>query len=148
VQQDLSFMQEILNMKVLLLGTTGNLGSRLVPALLTHNHRVVAFVRSSHKLKSLLPPLVYQQITVVEGDATSPDAVKRAILDHDCDAVVSAAGVAALPPWGKSDLPKIFRAILEGVQEAGVERRNRLRVWFMGGLGLLLYPGTNTMLSK
>ena len=135
-------------MKVLLLGATGNLGSRLVPALLTHGHQVIAFVRSSSKLEALLPASVFQQIKVVEGDATSSALVKKSILDNGCDAVVSAAGIAALPPWGSSELPKIFRSILEGVREAGAERGSPLRVWFMGGLGVLLFPGTDAMLSS
>jgi nucleoside-diphosphate-sugar epimerase len=135
-------------MKVLLLGATGNLGSRLVPALLTHGHTVIALVRSSNKLESLLPASVFQQITVVEGDATSQSLVKSAILDNNCDAVVSAAGVAAMAPWGKSDLPVIFKSILEAVQQAGVERKSPLRTWFMGGMSVLYYPGTESMLSN
>lgn len=114
-------------MKVLLLGATGNLGSRLVPALLTHGHRVIAFVRSSNKLEPLSPTSVYQQITDIEGDATDSASVKKAILDAECDAVVSAAGVAALAPWGKSELPTIFRAVLDAVREAGAERQSPLR---------------------
>lgn len=135
-------------MKVLLLGATGNLGSRLVPALLTHGHTVVAYVRSSNKLQSLLPSTVYQQITTVQGDATDSSAIRKAILDSKADAVVSAAGLAALAPWGKSDLPVIFRAVLDGVRAAGDERKAPLRIWFMGGLSVLYFPGTQTMLSN
>ena len=135
-------------MKVLLLGATGNLGSRLVAALLTHEHSVVAFVRSSNKLESLLPTSVYQQITVIQGDATDPTLIKRAILDAGCDAVVSAAGVAAMAPWGKSELPTIFRTVLDAVREAGTDRKSPLRTWFMGGMSVLYYPGTKSMLSN
>ena len=138
----------VLNMKVLLLGATGNLGSRLVPALLTHGHRVVAFVRSSSKLESSLPAPVFQQIKVVEGDASDSASVTRAILENDCDAAVSAAGVAAMAPWKSSELPKIFKAILEGVKRAGEERGSPLRVWFMGGMSVLYFPGTESMLSN
>ncbi|KAI1269180.1 hypothetical protein F5Y18DRAFT_178467 [Xylariaceae sp. FL1019] len=134
-------------MKVLVLGATGNLGSRLVPALLTHNHSVVAFVRSSKKLETLLPSTIYQQIHVVEGDATNSTSVKKAILSTDCDAVVSAAGLAAVAPWGKSDLPTIFRAVVEGVRDAAIERKKPLRTWMMGGQSVLYYPGTESMLS-
>ncbi|KAI9700225.1 MAG: hypothetical protein M1820_006893 [Bogoriella megaspora] len=135
-------------MKVLILGATGNLGSRLVPALLTHGHNVHAFVRSSKKLESLFPTSVYQQITVVHGDATNSISVKKAILDSNCDAVVSTAGVAAIAPWNKSELPKIFRAVLDAVREVGIEKGNALRVWFLGGLGVLHYPGTEQMISN
>ncbi|ORY15639.1 hypothetical protein BCR34DRAFT_477749 [Clohesyomyces aquaticus] len=135
-------------MKVLLVGATGNLGIRLVPALLTHGHSVVAFVRSSEKLESLLPQSVYRQVAVVEGNATDSAAIKKAILDTSCDAVVNTAGLAALPPWGKSDLPNIFRAVLDGVSEAGTERERPLRAWFLGGLGVLHFPGSESMLSN
>lgn len=135
-------------MKVLLIGATGNLGARLVPALLMHGHRVVTFVRSSSKLESILPATVFQQIKVVEGDATNSASIKHAILENECDAVVSAAGVAAMAPWERSELPKIFKSILNGVVDAGAERGRPLRVWFMGGLSVLYYPGTETMLSS
>lgn len=135
-------------MKVLLLGATGNLGLRLIPALLTHGHDVVAYVRSPSKLQSLLPAPVHQQIKVLQGDATDALAIKRTIIESNCDAVVNTAGVAALAPWAKSDLPKIFRAVLDAAGEARAERRFPLRVWFLGGQGVLLYPGTQTMLCN
>jgi len=127
-------------MKVLLLGATGNLGSRLVPALLTHGHTVVAFVRSSTKLEALLPPSVYQQIQVTEGDAKDSESIKKAILSFDCDAVVTTAGLAAAAPWGSSDLPVIFHAVVDAVREAGVERKAPLRAWLLSGMVALYYP--------
>ena len=136
------------NMRVLLLGATGNLGLRLIPALLTHSHNVTAYVRSPSKLLSLLPITVYESITVVQGDATDSQSIKNAILENKCDAVINAAGVAALAPWASSDLPEIFRAVVEAVRQAGVENGGPLRVWMMGGQGVLFYPGTRSMLSK
>jgi uncharacterized protein YbjT (DUF2867 family) len=135
-------------MKVLLIGATGNLGIRLVASLLTHGHSVVAYVRSASKLESLLPPSIYSQIAVVQGDATNAVSIKQAILDANCDAVVNTAGLAALPPWAKGDLPTIFRAVLDGVQQAGAERKEPLRAWFLGGLGVLHYPGSEKMMSN
>lgn len=135
-------------MKVLLLGATGNLGSRLVPALLTHGLTVTCFVRSAGKLRGLLPPTVSDQITIREGDAKQSAAVKKAILESECDAVVSAAGVAAAAPWGKTDLPEIFKAVLQGIQEACVERQKPIRVWFVAGMGVLNYPGTEKLISS
>ncbi|KAK7897637.1 hypothetical protein LTR67_004266 [Exophiala xenobiotica] len=135
-------------MKVLLIGATGNLGLRLVAALLTHGHSVVAYVRSSNKLESLLPESVYRQITVVQGNATDSASIKRAILNNNCDAVVNAAGLAALAPWGKSELPAIVRAVVDAVRAAGLERQKPLRTWFLAGLGVLYFPGTETMFSN
>jgi uncharacterized protein YbjT (DUF2867 family) len=134
-------------MKVLLVGATGNLGIRLVAALLTHGHSVVAFVRSSNKLESLLPSSIYRQIDVVQGDATDPIAIKSAIINASCDAVVNTAGLAAMAPWGKSELPVIFHAVLDAVREAGAERNKPLRAWFLAGLSILKCPGTDSMLS-
>ncbi|KAI7673191.1 hypothetical protein KC322_g15787, partial [Hortaea werneckii] len=135
-------------MKVLLLGATGNLGSRLVPALLTHGLSVTCFVRSAGKLRGLLPPTVHDQITIIEGDAKTSAVIKRAVLESECDAVVNAAGVAAAAPWGKTDLPEIFKAVLQGIQEACVERQRPIRVWFVAGMGVLNYPGTEKMISS
>jgi putative NADH-flavin reductase len=135
-------------MKVLIIGATGNLGLRLSPALLTHGHTVSAFVRSARKLESLLPASIYSQITVIEGNATDSAAIKSAILTSNSDAVINCAGVAALPPWGSSDLPAIFRAVLTGVLDASSERGKPLRVWFLAGLGVLHYPGSESMLSN
>ncbi|KAF2651664.1 NAD(P)-binding protein [Lophiostoma macrostomum CBS 122681] len=135
-------------MKVLLVGATGNVGIRLVASLLTHNHTVVAFVRSASKLESMLSTDVYKRLTVVGGNATDTQSIKRAILDNNCNAVINSAGVAAVAPWGKSELPAIFRTVLDAVQQAGSEKGTPLRVWFMGGTGVLCFPGTQTMLSN
>ena len=135
-------------MKVPVIGATGNMGLRVVAALLTHRHSVVAYVRSSNKLESLLPTSIYSQIAVVQGDAKDSVSIKKAILDASCDAVVNTAGLAALPPWGKSELPVIFRVVLDAVREAGSDRQKPLRAWFLGGLGVLHYPGTDSMLSN
>lgn len=134
-------------MKVLLIGATGNVGLRLVTALLTHSHTVTAYVRSAQKLSSLLPAPVYAQLTVVEGNATSTPAIKKAILENNCDAVVNAAGLAAVLPWGKSDLPEIFAAVLAAVREVGEERKKPLRAWFLGGMGVLNFPGGESILA-
>jgi putative NADH-flavin reductase len=137
-------------MHILLLGATGNLGLRLIPALLSHSHTITAYVRSPSKLQSLLPPALQSRITVVQGDATDSQAIKNAIIDNKCEGVVSSAGVAALAPWGSSDLPEIFKAVVEAVSLAGVQRgRGPLRVWMMGGQGVLEYPGgAGEMLCK
>jgi nucleoside-diphosphate-sugar epimerase len=135
-------------MKVLVIGATGNLGVRLIPALLTHGHHVVAFVRSSSKLETLLPESIYRQVTVVQSSAKDSQAVKNALLDNGCDAVINTAGLSAVAPWGHTDLPEIFASVVEGVHEAGEKRGAPLRAWFLGGQGVLNYPGTEVMLGK
>ncbi|KAH3963997.1 hypothetical protein HBH70_230070 [Parastagonospora nodorum] len=135
-------------MKVLIIGATGNFGVRLVPALLAHGHHVVAFVRSASKLESLLPDSLHCQITVVGGSAKDSGAVKNAIIDHGCDAVVNTAGLSAVAPWAHTDLPVIFRSVVEAVREAGKERAAPVRAWFLGGQGVLNFPGTKIMMSS
>lgn len=135
-------------MKVLIIGATGNVGLRLIPALHAHGHHVVAFVRSSSKLQSLLPESMYGQVTVVQGSATDSEAIKNAILANNCDAVINTAGLSAVAPWAHTDFPAIFRSVVEGIQRAGDARRAPLRAWFLGGQGVLKYPGTEHTLSS
>lgn len=135
-------------MKVLLIGPTGNLGQRLTAALLAHNHTLTVFVRSAKKLETLLPSSIHHRVKIIQGDATDSAAIKDAIRTSRCDAVVNSAGVAALAPWGRSTLPEIFHAVLTAVVEASDEGMVPLRAWFLGGMGVLYYPRTRTMLSN
>jgi uncharacterized protein YbjT (DUF2867 family) len=126
-------------MKVLLLGATGNVGSRLIPALIAHNHQVVVYVRSASKL----PSTATAHLTaVVEGDGTDRDAIKAAILKENCGAVINAAGLAAMTRWhAPSQLPKIFAAVAKAAVEAGKERGGPpLRCWFLSWFNLLDGP--------
>ena len=133
-------------MRVLLLGATGNLGLRLIPALLAHKHHVTVFVRSVHKLKNLVSPALIGLVVIVCGDATDSAAVKRAILENHCDAVVDTAGNQVLP-WKEYQLPKIAEAVADAAIAVGCERMKPLRAWFMGAIVLLRYPGTDYLLS-
>jgi nucleoside-diphosphate-sugar epimerase len=126
-------------MKVLLLGATGSVGSRLIPALLAHKHQVVAYVRSPSKL----PASVTSQLSAtVEGSGTDSAAIKAAILKENCDAVINAAGLAAMTAWHKpSQLPEIFAAVVKAAVEVGQERGGPpLRCWFMSGFTALDSP--------
>lgn len=126
-------------MKVLLVGATGNVGSYLIPALLAHNHSVVAFIRNPTKLS----PEATSQLgpnSIVTGSALDSKAIKNAILSKDCDAVVNAAGLAAMTGFSSpGDFPEIFKAVVDAAVEAGKERTKQgkpvLRCWFMSGVG-------------
>lgn len=74
-------------MHVLLLGGTGNLGLRMLPAMLAHGHNVVAYVRSESKLRSLVSARLAEQITIYVGDALDSQAVEKALREHGCDAI-------------------------------------------------------------
>ncbi|KAJ1549163.1 hypothetical protein HK405_008760 [Cladochytrium tenue] len=129
---------------ILLLGATGNLGSRVTAALVARGLTVVVLVRSEDKLRTILhPDLIARLRAVVAGaDAHDLSAVERAIQDHACDAVVSCAGNMELP-WRTQTLALIVRAVADGAVRVGKARGGPpLRAWFIGGLGSLVYPGT------
>jgi uncharacterized protein YbjT (DUF2867 family) len=134
---------------VLLLGATGNLGRRLIPALLTHSHQTVAIVRSTSKLYSILPPslLPHPQLTIIQGDATNSEAIAQALRDHTCNAIINAAG-NQVAPWQEPVLEKIMRAVTDAAVDVGRERGEPLRGWFIGGMGSLVYPGTGGYLIQ
>jgi len=128
-------------MRVLLFGGTGNLGSRLIPALLARQHEVVAFVRSPEKLRALIAPALHESITVYKGDAFDSEAVEHAIKNHGCDAIVNTAGNHE-PLWREQIMDKIVGSITSAALRVGKERGKPLRAWIIGGLGSLEYPGT------
>ncbi|KAK4542053.1 hypothetical protein LTR36_007084 [Oleoguttula mirabilis] len=128
-------------MRVLLLGATGNLGSRLIPALLAHRHTVIAFVRSREKLRTLISGALLDNIVVVEGDALDSAAVEDALRTHECDAIVNAAGTRIKD--GEQILGRIATSISSAAVRVGKQRGGKpLRAWFIGGMGSLEYPGT------
>lgn len=124
-------------MRVLLLGATGNVGSRLIPALKAHHHSIVLYVRSPSKLAAEAKSIA---TTVEVGGATDNEAIKSAILKHDCDAVINAAGVSKV--WSKTgtDFPAIFAAVVKACADAQAESGRVLRVWLMSGWALLDSP--------
>ena len=131
-------------MKVLLLGATGNVGSRLLPSLLSHGHQVVAYVRDPSK------KLTAEPTAIVRGGGADVAAIKAAVLGHDCDAVVNAAGLAGV--FARTpQFPAIFAAVVQATVEAGGERQRRgrrpLRVWFLSGFGVLDLPGSKHRLT-
>ncbi|KAF7563276.1 hypothetical protein G7046_g855 [Stylonectria norvegica] len=128
-------------MKILLLGVTGNVGSRALPALIKHGHTVVAYVRSPGKLT---PAIRADLASVVTGSATDTPALKDALLSHNCDAIFHAAGLAK--PWGRSydgEYNAIFAAVIAAVVQARRERRGTaIRAWLMSGFPMMdsIYP--------
>lgn len=123
-------------MRVLLLGGTGNLGSRCIPALLAHNHTVVAYIRNPSKLKSMMSPAVIAQLLIVVGDATDSAAIAAALRTHAIEGIIDVAGNQVLP-WREYLLPKIAKAACDAAVTVGRERGRPLRAWVTAGLGLM-----------
>lgn len=123
-------------MKVLLLGATGNVGSRALPALIKHGHTVTAYVRSPSKLA---PEQRAVLANVVVGSVMDKSALKDAILAENCDAVFHAAGVAQM--FGRSktgEYNKMFATVVAAIVEARHERRGpAIRAWLMSGFTVL-----------
>jgi nucleoside-diphosphate-sugar epimerase len=130
-------------MRVLLLGATGTLGSRLLSALIKRGHTVSVFVRNPSKLA---PGVQYKISSIERGDATKSAEIKAAAIRTKCDAIVNSAGAASVSPWGRSDLPEVVDAVLCAAQEIGRERGHPLRVWLLAGQGILDIPTRKYML--
>lgn len=128
-------------MRVLLLGGTGNLGTRCIPALLAHKHIVTLYVRNPSKLRLLISTSALEQTTIVVGDATDSAGIKQAILEHNIEAILNVAG-NQVPPGQELLLPKIAKAVTDAAVAVGRERGTPLRAWLVSGMNILRYPGT------
>lgn len=130
-------------MRVLLTGATGNVGSRLLSALIAHKHEVIVYVRTPSKLSK---DATSRATAVARGSGTDIDSIRAAILSYHCDALINAAGLA--PVLGKSgELPAIFAAVMKAALEAQKERGGAaIRCWFLSGFGILDAPKKGYML--
>jgi putative NADH-flavin reductase len=100
-------------MKLAIFGATGKTGLPLVKQALQAGHEVVAFARTPSKLT-----VEHENLTVVQGDASDPDAVRRAI--EDTDAVLSALGHVKGSP---KDIQTVAtRHIVAAMKQHGVRR--------------------------
>ena len=85
-------------MRVLLLGSTGNLGRRLIPSLLAHHHTLTLLLRSPSKLTTLITPELHALIAnIIVGDATNVQDIKRILVDYEIEAIVNVAGNVVRP---------------------------------------------------
>ena len=128
-------------MTVLLLGVTGNVGSRLLPALLVHKQKVVVYVRNERKFRELVPSTVLDRVAIVNGDATDSAGIGNALVEHDCDTIINSAGLAAILPWSAPQMQGIVKAVAIGAIEAGKKLNRPVRAWFLGGMTVLDFPG-------
>ena len=128
-------------MKVLLLGVTGNLGLRLLPALLSHKHQVVAYVRNERKLKELLSPEIIAKTTIVVGDATDSNGISNALIKNQCDAIVNSAGNSSIFPWQAPRMQEIVDAAATAAVDASEKLGRPIRAWLLGGMTVLDCPG-------
>ncbi len=97
-------------MKILLLGATGRVGSRIGAQALGDGHRVIALVRKPDKLE-----LAGENLTVVQGDALNAEDIGKAM--QGVEAVVSALGTGGATTLSES-MPLVIRAM----NERGIRR--------------------------
>lgn len=105
--------------KVVLIGASGFIGSRLLAELSARGHAVTAIVRSPEKVAALAG------VTAVKGDVFDKDGLAKLLAGHD--AVISAVHFTASDP----------QALLASVRQSGVKR-----YLVVGGAGSLeVAPG-------
>ena len=118
-------------MKIVLFGTTGNVGRRVAAEAQSRGHEVVGVVRDPAAVAAS-----DSGVRLVKGDATKADSVAE--LAQGADAVVSA--ISPRPNARGLAAPSLAlnaRAIIAGLRRAGVKR-----VLFVGGAGSLeVAPG-------
>ncbi|SDD36649.1 Uncharacterized conserved protein YbjT, contains NAD(P)-binding and DUF2867 domains [Geodermatophilus telluris] len=108
----------------LVTGATGYVGGRLVPELLAAGHRVRVLTRSPRKLRDV--PWS-DRVEIAEGDATDPEAVRRACEGVDVTYyLVHSLGVG--PSFEEKDR-RTAEVVARAVREAGVGR-----LVYLGGL--------------
>jgi len=109
-------------MRIAVIGASDWLGGEIAREALTRGHRVTAIGRDGDRLAAIIGA------TAVEADARDPDALRRAIAEHD--AVVVA--ITDRSTEDRSLIPNTTRLLLRVAPTAGV---NRLA--FVGGGGSL-----------
>ena len=134
-------------MKLTIFGATGRTGSHVVEQALTAGYEVTAFVRDPAKLTAAQKHLMF-----VQGDATNPDAVDRAVCGTD--AVISVMGSSSTQnnseakPLTRATQNIIYAMKKHGVRRlivssAGIHQQNDLldiRFSILMGIGKLIMP--------
>ena len=86
-------------MKILLTGGTGYIGSHVAAALISTGHQVVCFdnlANSDAAVIDRLEAITGTAIPLVVGDIRDGDALRRALTEHDIEAVIHFAGLKAV----------------------------------------------------
>lgn len=125
-------------MRLTIIGATGRTGKHLVVQALEAGYEVIAFARNLSKLT-----ITHERLTIVQGDATDPTAVERAI--QYTDAVICVLNTSSLTRITQNILKamKIFGVRRLIITSAGIPQPNDLpdlRFSLLLGIGKLLMP--------
>lgn len=120
--------------RILLIGASGFVGTAILNEALDRGHQVMAVVRHPEKIKTS-----HKNMEVKQGDVSSAKTVSD--LCKGVDAVISAYNPGWTNPDIAAETTRVYKAILEGVREAGVKR-----LLVVGGAGsLFISPGKRLM---
>jgi len=123
---------------VAVLGGTGRTGAPLVQQALDRGHHVTVLVRDPDKARRLLPT-TSDQLSLVEGEATDPDPLARALAG--VDAVVDVTGPVS---GGPKDLRgRVTRALLPTMEAQQVRR-----LVFLTGAGVRVEGDEPTLADR
>ena len=134
-------------MKILVIGGTSGIGRKVVDEALSRGHDVRAMARG---VDEMLPA---DRLEPVQGDATRPEDVARAL--EGVDAVVDALGIGSrvLKPWERVTLfSRSAAALVPAMRDAGVSRLVAVTGFGAGdsktALSLIERIGTAAVLGK
>jgi len=115
-------------MKIVIIGATGFVGTKIVSEAIARGHRVIAVARNPEKLES--SPLLSTVNVDVYDTAALADVIKGS------DAVISAFN----PGWGNPDIYALFIKGSKSIQQA-VKLSGTKRLMIVGGAGSLVVGG-------
>src|SRR5512133_2002070 len=101
--------------EIVLIGASGFVGSAILTEALDRGHKVRAVVRHPEKITT-----VHKNLKVIKGDVSLSDTVTD--LFKGADAVISAYNPGWQNPAIAEENTKVYRYILDGVRQAGVDR--------------------------
>ena len=119
---------------LVLIGASGFIGSAILKEALDRGHKVTAVVRHPDKITT-----VHKNLVVKQGDVSLSKTVTD--VSKGADAVISAYNPGWQNPKIAEETTSGYRAILDGVRQAGVKR-----FLVVGGAGsLFISPGKRLM---
>lgn len=109
-------------MKVLILGSTGYVGSNLIPRLLNDGYQVRCLARDPKKIES-------DQVEIVTGDATDKSIIAKSMIG--CDKIVYLIHSMSTSSSQFEDVDKhIAKNVADEAKNAGISQ-----IIYLGGLG-------------
>ncbi|WP_052329625.1 SDR family oxidoreductase [Rhodopirellula sp. SWK7] len=116
--------------RILVCGTTGYVGGRLVPKLLEKGYLVRCLVRSPEKLRAF-PWCDHERLEIVQGNLDNLPGVRAAIAGVDAAYYLVHAMISAGGDYAKRDR-ELANTFVEGLKDSSCRR-----VMYLGGLGEL-----------